>query len=97
MDRDVLLFLFWVDMAVPIFMILSGYVYTKSFVKKEIATFEDAYRFRNIIPKIVRFMVPFLMVYVLELCIISLIGQRYALSQIYNGFLCGGFGPGSYS
>ena len=45
------LFTFWIDMAVPIFMIMSGYVYTKSFLKKDIGTLEKAYNIRNILGK----------------------------------------------
>lgn len=91
-ERNKFLFPFWVDMAVPVFMILSGYVYAKSFANKKISSFEDAYESRRIIVKVERFLVPFTMMYILELCSnIVLKDSHYSFRQIYNGFLCGGF------
>lgn len=43
-ERLKYLFPFWIDMAVPIFMVVSGFVYTKSFQKNHINTIENAYR-----------------------------------------------------
>ena len=37
------LFPFWIAMAVPFFMLVSGYVYTKSFQKNSVETLDSAY------------------------------------------------------
>ena len=95
-ERSTLLFPFWIDMAVPMFMILSGYVHAKSFVKREIVSFEETYNIKGILLKSIRFLLPFTIIYILELYLASLDNYRYSFKQIYNGFLCGGFGPGSY-
>lgn len=52
-ERLKYLFPFWINMAVPTFMIISGFVYTRSFLKKDINTSEKAYRIRNILGKII--------------------------------------------
>ena len=95
-ERNTLLFPFWIDMAVPMFMILSGYVYTESYVKREIESFEEAYNIKGMFTKSIRFLLPFTIIYILEIYLASFDNYHYPLKQIYNAFLCGGFGPGSY-
>ena len=92
------LFVYWAEMAVPIFMILSGYVFSLSFQRKKIERMAQAYECRFIAEKLVRFIVPFAVAYFVE------VFYRY----FYNGdrnlgffewvkmFLMGGIGPGSY-
>ena len=47
-QRVKLLFPFWIDMAVPFFMLVSGYVYTKSFQKNGIETLDSKNTFLKI-------------------------------------------------
>ena len=83
-------------MAVPIFMIISGYVYSKSFERHNIGTFEAAYSFKSIMQKIIRFTVPFLFAYIIEEAAYIVIGQGvHPIKSIYR-FLIGGVGPGAY-
>lgn len=60
-------FYFWVDMAVPVFMIITGYVTAIQFRKRGIESFEQAYSIEVVIPKVLRFLVPFSLVMLLEL------------------------------
>ena len=57
-----MLFPFWIDMAVPMFMIISGYVGALSFERKG-ANLDNAYSFQSIFSKCLRFIVPFSFAY----------------------------------
>ena len=52
-QRLQLLFPFWIDMAVPVFMILSGFVFAKSFQKSAIRTFRQGYQIHTVIKRII--------------------------------------------
>lgn len=98
-DREKLqyLFPFWIDMAVPFLMIISGFVYSKSYVKHGIITLENAYCLRNVLNKIIRYTVPFAIAFVLEeVVFIFLGGGRHGILQIIKDFISGGDGRGSY-
>jgi len=99
-ERLHFLFSYWIEMAVPMFMIISGYVYCLSYQRQNITCFNDAYHPRNVVNKILRYTIPFLITYVLELVYFSLIGQitisgETLLEWIFC-FAKGGIGPGSY-
>ena len=97
-----LLFPFWIDMAVPIFMLISGYVYTKSFNKNEIETLDSAYNKNYLVKHIIRYTVPYLVMYFIEigLKVFLDLKKRTSLSLFIKNsigiLLQGGMGPGSY-
>ena len=66
-ERLKYLFPFWIDMAVPVFMIISGYVYSFSYKRNSINRLEDAYLMKNTLSKIVRYTVPFIITYSIEI------------------------------
>lgn len=43
-ERRMFLFPFWIDMAVPVFMVISGYTHSISFEKRHIGEITQAYR-----------------------------------------------------
>lgn len=88
-------FPFWIDMAVPVFMIISGYVYALSYRRKGVDSFEKAYKLSIILGNAVRYTVPFLMVCSVELCFKMKFGGGTA-GSIIRWILNGGSGPGSY-
>ncbi len=91
------LFAFWRDMAVPILMIISGYVYSLSFSRKGISTLSDAYEPRSWLPALVRYTLPFTIFYVAELILIIFIRKTpTTLLACLKMFLHGGHGAGSY-
>lgn len=92
-ERNLFLFPFWVEMAVPLFMIISGFVYTKSFESRRITSFKQAYAFDNVFSKFVRYTVPFAIAYVIE--VVCFLVMRVEQNYIFL-FLRGGEGPGSY-
>lgn len=91
------LFPFWIDMAVPFFMLISGYVYAASFEKNNIACIEAAYETRFVLKKLIRYTVPYIIAYVAEMFIYYYIRQTSFSAQSYFSiFLRGGAGAGSY-
>jgi len=94
-ERKEMLFSWWVDMAVPIFMILSGYVYEKSLKRKGIVSLSKLYVPVDILKRTIRLTIPILVAYSLTLAWDSanLPEIRY---DIFITFLQGGRGPGSY-
>lgn len=87
-------FPYWIDMAVTIFMVISGYLYAKSFESKGIDTFEKAYGLKSIVEKILRFTIPFLVAFIIEVVYVQFfMPGTYDFGLV---FLQGGLGPGSY-
>ena len=65
-ERLKYLFPFWIDMAIPVFMIISGFVYTKSYQKHQIVTIDKAYMIDSFLGKIIRYSVPFMIAFLIE-------------------------------
>lgn len=102
LERRWLLFPFWVDMAVPLFMILSGYVYFASYEREGVRSLLETYAPRRIARRALRYVVPFLAVFILEL-LASFVYIRWSgepvdwLAQPVRALLTGGApGAGSY-
>lgn len=89
-------FPFWVDMAVPILMIISGYVYALQYTRNNIQSFSDAYELKNWIGGAIKYTIPFGVVYFLELIYSVLHYPDINLISAFYGFLYGGTAPGSY-
>lgn len=93
------LFPFWIDMAVPLFMMISGYAFVRSFQKNRIDSFSDAYSVKNVLPKVLRFTVPFFIAFTLEEAYFLHKNFQFSLSLLKDLFFCflqGGIGFGSY-
>lgn len=93
-------FPFWIDMAVPIFMIISGYAYTLSYQKRMISCAADAYSLKNTIDKLLRYTIPFAIAYCVEILYLfnkgSLTVSLDVAFSVFVDFFNGGGGPGSY-
>ncbi len=94
--RLIPMFPFFIDMAVPVFMIVSGYVYAISFEKHNISSIGQAYQIDYLIDKLLRYTIPFIIIYVLELIAFYRIDVVYCKREIIWNFFTGGFGYGSY-
>ncbi len=91
------LFPFWVSMAVPIFMIISGYVGTASYEKKGIETMAQAYHARLLLRKFLRYTVPFAIAYSVDILFCSIFDKRLSIHDIIVYFFRGGIGgAGTY-
>lgn len=96
-ERLYLLFPFWIDMAVPLFMVISGFVYSKSFQKNNIITIDKAYTIDSVLGKIIRYTIPLVIVFLAEEIVFSVVlDVRHSLSKMFFSFLNGGYGQGSY-
>jgi peptidoglycan/LPS O-acetylase OafA/YrhL len=95
-ERQLLLFPFWINMAVPTFMFISGYVNTKSNERKEYTSFKKLYGINQIISKSIRLSVPFFIAYIIELIMYIIKDSEYSFYDYFMMFLNGGTGQGSY-
>lgn len=77
-------FFFWIDMAVPVFMIITGYVTSIQYRKRGIESFDQAYSIEVVIPKVLRFLVPFFLIMLLELPYMILINNSGIIEAIAN-------------
>ena len=66
-QRKSLLFLFVVNMAIPVFMVITGYVYSLSMTRKGIKHAEQAYRLPFILKRMVRYTIPMIAVIIWEI------------------------------
>lgn len=94
-QRIMMLFPFWIDMAVPIFMIISGYVNSLSYKNKKINELYKMYNYKNIMEKILRYTIPFFLVYLIEI-LCQIVINEFSFKYLIFLFFIGGLGPGSY-
>ena len=89
-------FFYYIDMAVPVFMIITGYLTALSFERnlKEV-NIKSSLSVKYIAPKLLRFLIPFTIAFIIELPVLILI-KGYSIWQIVLAFLEGGMGPRSY-
>lgn len=95
-ERSAAFFPFWVDTAVPIFMMISGYVYAASIEKSKLKKAEDALSLSFTYKKLVRYSLPFIFAFLAEIIIHYILGGTYTKKELFINFFQGGFGPGSY-
>lgn len=89
-------FAFWIEMAVPTLMIITGFLWACSYERKNIQNLQDCYSWRIILNRLLRFIVPFLFVYIIDVALDLFYFKNYSfLSYVYL-FFVGGKGPGSY-
>lgn len=92
-----LIFPLLIDMAVPIFMILSGFNYAYSCCKKNMNTFKEHYRIKNIKDRLLRFLIPFGVTFIGEVLLLTIYKKKnYSISSLSIDLLTGGYGPGAY-
>jgi len=82
--------------AVAIFMLVTGYLLTSS-IKKYPSPIKSWYTRGNIIPRIMRFYLPFVPVFIVGLVYKIIVKDyEYTISEVIARFILGGFKPGSY-
>lgn len=94
--RKNLRFPYWIDMAVPIFFIISGYVYSLSADKRKLESIKDWFKFDNFSNKFLRIFIPYLIIIIIEVLLYKINNRYLSSREIVNGFFTGGWGPGSY-
>lgn len=95
--RKILFFPFWISMAVPLFILISGINFSNSIEHRGIRTLKGWYGIGNLFSRLTRFMLPFTLVYVFEVFWrITRKGVKYSVWSFIKDFLEGGYGSGSY-
>lgn len=95
-DRANMLFPWWIDMAVPVFIIISGITFTISFERQGLQKLEDAYCAKSLLKKVSRFTIPFLIAYAIEIMWDHISPNDVIEYDIIPTLVRGGLGPGSY-
>ena len=67
-QRKIFVFPFIVNMAIPVFMIITGYVYSLSLEKQNIQHLEDAYPWKSLLKRSIRYTLPVIAVIIWDLC-----------------------------
>jgi len=84
-ERLQFLFPFYIDLAVPMFMFISGYVNCTSFDQQQNT---DLYSSHRMIKSAIRFTIPFTIVFIIEVCMCFVANKKYDLLDfllIYMG------------
>lgn len=87
---------FWIGMAVPVFMLVSAYLFTLSYIRKGWNSAADALAFENLMPAMTRFLMPFLLLFPLEVWMTLRERGQDGWWYLIERFPLGGFGSGSY-
>ncbi len=84
------------DMAVPVFMLVSGYNYASSCSRHKYSL-RDLYDIKLLFRRICRFLVPYTAVFILvTLLMVFVKGNNSSLSEHLTAYIRGGYGPGAY-
>ncbi|MBP5417811.1 MAG: acyltransferase [Clostridiales bacterium] len=94
-QRRFVLFPYLINMAIPIFMIITGYVYSASQERSCGSSIEKAYSLKRIFRRIVRYTLPFLVIVIWEL-LDPKISLSYAPLDVMRWCIDGTVGKGSY-
>lgn len=93
---------FWISMAVPIFMILSGYTNSMSAEKRKIKTFKQYFNKDLMKNRLSRLLLPYIIIFTVELFLVYIIPVEFHAERTRENvsilylFFTGGVGAGSY-
>lgn len=91
------LFPFWISMAVPIFMVISGYVNSQAYVNHRVESAKDGYELFGLLKKLIKYTIPFCMIFIFEQIIKTIeTGTEPSARYLIISFVKGGIGKGSY-
>ncbi len=91
------LFPYHISMAVPIFMLVTGYVSAASFSKSGVTTLKTAYAIKPMAKKLLRYTLPFLYMYIAQNIIALAMGDKISPLEVLVYFFGGGRGEyGTY-
>ena len=90
------IFLYLVYMAVPVFMFVTGFVYTKSYLRNNITKLKNLYNIKLILKRFLRICVPFILIFIIEYYF-NMNGLHNS-NNLFLDFIQGGaaVGKGSY-
>ena len=91
-QRVIGLFPFWIEMAVPVFMVITGYLYAISLSNRGIKYY---FGLKNLVCKLLRFIIPFFPIAMIQI-VVNLLSTGISLKSVVSIFVTGGAGPGAY-
>lgn len=92
-DKTSPFFTMLINMAVPVFMIVSGYNFAMSNRKKADGKLRKMYGWSMMKPRLIRFLIPFFTICIIEIVLLYMEDKSIDPWRI---FLLGAYGPGSY-
>ncbi len=95
-QRNYFFFPYIIDMAVPVFLLLSGYLGALSFKRRKVETLSEAYTCKNIGHKVIRYTIPFLIVVIWQIVDPNVIIDQKGFFNKLRWVLNGTIGQGSY-
>ncbi len=95
-QTKIALFPFTVSMAVPFFLVTSGYLFANSFENSGITEFADAYKLRSLCNRIIGYLVPFTIIILIQTIVNEFIWGGTSIGSVASVYLKGGGGPGGY-
>ena len=87
------LYLFIIRMAVPAFMLLSGFTFSMTSERK---SFAEMYRISDLLKRFLRFTIPISITYIVCVILEILKNGKNALNNLILDFLLGNYGMGAY-
>jgi peptidoglycan/LPS O-acetylase OafA/YrhL len=88
---------FLLKQTIPLFMLVSGYVFTLSYKDRGIADLKNCYNLNIFKKRIKRLYFPFLVIFLLELLLSKVfLSKSLNATFVIGNLILGGFGPGSY-
>lgn len=88
-------FFYWIDMAVPVFMIIFSYLSAISLEKNNITSIKQTWNLDYMLPKVLRFIIPYTIVMLFEIREFIFV-YKYNFIEIIQFVVRGGQGPGAY-
>lgn len=98
-DSDILHygFPFYLKGVVPVFILLSAYVLSMSFDKKNIDTYKKAYSIKYLSIRLARFLIPYLFIISLQILFKYIfMNNEFSIRDTIYSLISGGYGPGGY-
>ncbi len=85
---------YFIDMAVPIFMLITGFNYALSYTKRNASNWSNLYSIKILLKRFLRLTIPFIIILLLEWGLN--ISDMQNCHHFSTYFFRGGIGPGSY-
>ncbi len=98
--QNLLLLPFSLNLAVPVFVIISGFTFalsTRKYQNNNKSLLKNYFSASSIMKKVKRIYLPFVIIYLFEIICVMLKGERFSLPYLCKQFVLGGFiAPGNY-
>lgn len=94
--RSSFYYYYLIEMAVPIFMMISGYLYAASMERKKVDSFEKAYTLESVVSQMVRYTIPYTIIFAIFTGYCFSMHYHMSVGSKFWEFVVGGIGPGGY-